>query len=780
MDQMVLETQKWLNKNYAGKNGYKTIAEDGVTGWGTMKALVTALQIEIGISGPNGNFGPATTAAFQPISIGSTKTNQIYILQGGLFCKGYNPGGFTGTFGNGTQEAIKKLQNDAGISPTGTVDALLMKSILAMDAFVLLNYGYYSGDMNIRIIQQYLNKNYSSNKYFAADIGLVPCDGIYGRATNKALLYAFQIEEGIEVPNGVFGPSTSSLAPILSVGSNKTKFIYLLQFALYCNGKDPNGFDGKFGNGVSLAVKEFQKFSALSSDGIVGMQTWASLLVSTGDKNRKGTMCDCATTITDAKAKTLKNNGYISVGRYLTGKFKMTSSEINTILSNGLRIFPIFEIGGYQLSYFNAYQGNIDAKAAIKAAHEFGFDSDTIIYFAVDFDALDNDVTVAILPYFSEIFNVFKRTKTTYKIGIYAPRNVCSRVAEAGLSCSSFVCDMSSGFSGNLGYPLPKDWAIDQISTISIGSGSGTIEIDNNISSGKYLGESKITFGNNANGIEDTYPVPDNSNSQTPTPPAQYYEYERIVISGYESDDRYKYNFIDTALKKINELVAWKEGLSVNSPYIKDTITWIIEKKSYSTNDRENFKHAISSLIDVKIIFINNKNELINYFNTGSINNDSTRKKKIVSLDWFGHGYEYINADEGIEEDTPILAFGIDFRNDLNQRFSLSDINKLKISSFDLNYEILPIGYKSLFYTCNTGTNDTRSFAYAWHKRLDASVRACVNKTDYEEISVRKPKELHPMERWEFSKKREKYGFCENGCKRYPVPGVEAYWVYWK
>ncbi|MGL4876010.1 MAG: glycoside hydrolase domain-containing protein [Clostridium sp.] len=60
---------------------------------------------------------------------------------------------------------------------------------------------------------------------------------------------------------------------------------------------------------------------------------------------------------------------------------------------------------------------------------------------------------------------------------MYAARNVCSRVSEKGYSCGSFVCDMSTGFSGNLGYPLPKDWAIDQISTISIGSGDGWIEI---------------------------------------------------------------------------------------------------------------------------------------------------------------------------------------------------------------------------------------------------------------------------------------------------------------
>ncbi|MBO0560731.1 hypothetical protein EXQ42_15315 [Clostridium botulinum] len=52
---------------------------------------------------------------------------------------------------------------------------------------------------------------------------------------------------------------------------------------------------------------------------------------------------------------------------------------------------------------------------------------------------------------------------------------------------------MSSGFSGNLGYPLPKDWAFDQISTITVGSGEGAIEIDNNICSNKYTGVSSVS-----------------------------------------------------------------------------------------------------------------------------------------------------------------------------------------------------------------------------------------------------------------------------------------------
>lgn len=51
---------------------------------------------------------------------------------------------------------------------------------------------------------------------------------------------------------------------------------------------------------------------------------------------------------------------------------------------------------------------------------------------------------------------------------------------------------MSTGFSGNLGFPLPDNWAFDQISTITLGSGDRQIEIDNNIKSGRDNGVSKV------------------------------------------------------------------------------------------------------------------------------------------------------------------------------------------------------------------------------------------------------------------------------------------------
>ena len=36
---------------------------------------------------------------------------------------------------------------------------------------------------------------------------------------------------------------------------------------------------------------------------------------------------------------------------------------------------------------------------------------------------------------------------------------------------------MSSGFSGDFGYPLPTNWAYDQIVTRTTGSGDGAINI---------------------------------------------------------------------------------------------------------------------------------------------------------------------------------------------------------------------------------------------------------------------------------------------------------------
>ena len=491
MDQMVLKTQQWLNRTYGLKPGFKRITEDGITGWGTMKALITALQFELNIPLPNGVFGPATTETYNEKikalsqNLDAEKTNLNFIVQGALYCKGYNPFEFNGSFTELTKQAIISLQSDAGLSNTdGSIDVVLMKSLLSMDAFKLLNYGSYNGKEIIRTIQQYLNKKYISNQYFASDIGLVPCDGIYGRSTNKALLYGLQIEEGIPVPNGVFGPKTKELCPTIPSKTNEARFVYLLQAALYCNGEDPKGFDGGFGNGAMAAVKNFQFFSELTADGYCGKQTWASLLVSTGDPLRKGKACDTKDIITDARAKTLINDGRLYVGRYLTGRYRLTSEELNVIYKNNLKLIPLMQVLGTESWNFNYSSGLRDAFSALTVSRFHGLASGTLIYFAIDYDALTSDLSEYIEPYFkaiNEAFNDSSLNPNKYRIGVYAPRAICSALYKKGYTSSSYVSDMSTGFSSNLGARLPENWSFDQIYEYpnGIGSNEGHLALDN-------------------------------------------------------------------------------------------------------------------------------------------------------------------------------------------------------------------------------------------------------------------------------------------------------------
>ncbi|MFT7822396.1 glycoside hydrolase domain-containing protein [Bacillus siamensis] len=504
MDEMVLETQQWLNETYKGRHGYNKVPENGKTGWDTIYGLTRALQIELGISEPADNFGPTTQRLFKPLkkqAPDSKPTNMNYILQGALWCKGFNPGGFSGVFYENTESAVKEFQKAAGLTKQdGIVTALIMKALLDMSAFRLVA----GGDKKIRQIQQNLNRDY--NDY----IGLMPCDGLYARDTNKALIYALQKEEGMStsVANGFFGNGTTSLCPTLTPGDSRTGFVLIVQYALYCNGKsfDPGEFDGKYGVGVVSAVKAFQAFMCLPQTGYADMPTIKALLSSSGDTARAVSACDTAAIITADTAKTLRENGYKIVGRYLTGNVRtssgltskaLTSKELSTIFDAGLSVFPIYQDGGYESSYFVKDQGTRDAYSAASAARRLGFPSGTTIYFAVDFDAYDYEVTDKIIPYFQEIKSAFMKmqafsTAPKYEIGVYGPRNICIRTSEAGLTKYSFTANMSTGFSGNLGYPMPKNWAFDQFYEGTIGSGAGKVAIDKDGYSGKDSGVSSV------------------------------------------------------------------------------------------------------------------------------------------------------------------------------------------------------------------------------------------------------------------------------------------------
>lgn len=493
IDQAVLITQEWLNSTYGDRPGYIAIPEDGKTGRGTVRALIWALQFESGDQNPDGVFGTGTLNRVPTINMNASAepSNIVYILQGGLWCKGISPHGFDGVFGVLTKNAVVDVQSLAGLKAAdvnGVVTPRIWQAILTTDSLVLL----YTGNPKIREIQQGLNKEYYSQ------IGISPCDGIYGRETAKALIKAIQAQQGTVI-DGIWGTNTMNNCPTLRRG-NTGPFVYLLQYALYLNGFDPNGFDGQFGGGAFAAVSDFQRFTCLDSDGIAGKRTWASLLSSRGDVTRNCTACDTATRINSNAANTLENAGFNIVGRYLTkvpgGLDKnLTQSEIIILKNTNFKIFPIYQTIGNQDMYFTPSQGRVDAIAATSAAIELGFPKDTIIYFAVDYDITDEAISNRIIPYFRSINNYIR----PYRTGVYGPRSVCNRLYAQYLTYSSFVSDMSTGFSGNLGHKLPPNWSFDQIEERS--NYGNVISIDRVISRG----------GGNDTGIHASLLLPNNA-----------------------------------------------------------------------------------------------------------------------------------------------------------------------------------------------------------------------------------------------------------------------------
>ncbi|MFD5567254.1 glycoside hydrolase domain-containing protein [Streptomyces cadmiisoli] len=510
-DEMVLRAQRFVNTTYnnGATLGISKLAENGQTGWPVMYALTRALQYEMGITSLSDSFGPLTLAKIGELygKIDEStvpSANFCRIIQSALYCKGYDGGEIDGTYNDRVKAAVVQLNQNMGVSGTYPGSSLwpkVVKGLFNMDAYVTVS----NGSDTIRSIQQWLNGRYILRK----DFYIIPCDGHHSRDVAKSMLFAIQYELGMAdgVANGVFGPGTQSGLRSHTVSNGSTGvWAQLFTAAMILNKR--NVPFGNFTSTVQSGVETFQAFSKLPVTGQGDFQTWASLLVSYGDQSRKGTACDGVTMITPARAQALKSAGYQYIGRYLFNpsttdlpQKAIQPGELATIKEYGLRCFPIFQTWSRSADYFSHNQGTADAFRAIEWAEYHGFKPGTIIYFAVDYDAMDGEVTEYVIPHFRGIMRTIGEN-SAYGVGVYGPRNVCQRVADAGYAAASFVSDMSSGFSGNLGYPLPTNWAFDQISTITVGSGSGSIEIDNNIASGRDTGQGDFNAGASLGGLD--------------------------------------------------------------------------------------------------------------------------------------------------------------------------------------------------------------------------------------------------------------------------------------
>ena len=522
VDSMLLKSQQWLNENFSSNSAFGSVPEDGTSRRATVNGCIRALQIRLGIVNTADNFGQGTESLFKSTykngivqqEYPSTEEDKVYgIIQCALWTKGYSTGSssITKHFYDGTGNAVKALKRDLGISSdSSTVTLNVMKFLLSMKQSKKVS----GGIDDIRTIQQRLNNRYEPY------IGFIPTDGSMTRETSKALIIALQITEDIDpsLATGNFGKTTKERLPVLpdtinSLSSEKkNEFVDLIRYSLCANGIQVSLDTSEWNTEVSDAIGEFQQLMKLPYNKKADVNTWMSLFLSSGNPDRSSVASDTRFEMTSARIEYLKENGISIVGRYLTGDSKsLRPGEAQRLLNAGIRFFPIFQETYYSdnVTKYNYNLGVSDARKAISKARQYGIPAGNIIYFAIEFDPTQDQIDTYVVPYFQAI----KENIGEYCVGVYGTRNVCWNLIN--IAKASFVSDMSTGYSGNKGFKMPRNWNFDQFSEIK-GIGTTKWDLDKTAYSGLYPPVTSLnsgtlnlssTFSFNDGHVGDTRPL---------------------------------------------------------------------------------------------------------------------------------------------------------------------------------------------------------------------------------------------------------------------------------
>jgi hypothetical protein len=125
--------------------------------------------------------------------------------------------------------------------------------------------------------------------------------------------------------------------------------------------------------------------------------------------------------------KDFRRFGWDGVVRYIAGPEaiynwkRLTFIELRAIHDANLALYLVFQNGGDGAAYFSFAQGVKDGRDARTAAAEFGWPRDLPIFFAVDYNASDADLTGVLLAYFNGVYEGMLHAdgRPAYPIGVY-------------------------------------------------------------------------------------------------------------------------------------------------------------------------------------------------------------------------------------------------------------------------------------------------------------------------------------------------------------------------
>lgn len=155
---------------------------------------------------------------------------------------------------------------------------------------------------------------------------------------------------------------------------------------------------------------------------------------------------------------------YAFVGRYLSkSTWKVISRpEADTLRQAGLAIVLVYEDGPTADTYFSFGRGQMDGARAAQQANAIGAPDGTAIYFAVDYDAGEDDIDGVITQYFrgivSSLLSFAATTDRQYRVGVYGSGATCDAITAAGLASMGWLA-CASAWRGHDTY---LTWSIKQ------------------------------------------------------------------------------------------------------------------------------------------------------------------------------------------------------------------------------------------------------------------------------------------------------------------------------
>jgi hypothetical protein len=165
----------------------------------------------------------------------------------------------------------------------------------------------------------------------------------------------------------------------------------------------------------------------------------------------------------------LKGSGVDFVARYYrypTSRWPtLTAEEARSVAATGMKLVTLFESHSHRPDYFNYQSGFSDGLTAYQQARRIGQPAGSAIYFAVDYNAPQNDIAGPIDRYFRGVrAGLFAASggKPEYRIGVYGSGAVCDYMKRMRLAQFAWL----SGSTAWAGYDRFTDWNIRQGKTL--------------------------------------------------------------------------------------------------------------------------------------------------------------------------------------------------------------------------------------------------------------------------------------------------------------------------